>query len=256
MTGVGVAGVPDSHSESDSAFISLSPIPDTVPPRYESIPVGFELADQTGGDWLMEEGNGNTGLALTAEDGKNLVEVQVGVEPGSVTRLIEDLRVGVEPIVEAQNVEGKAVHTCRWPTPLTSRCTPRIRVKYSGKRNAEVKELMGKDEEEVVSKPKRTRTDNVLVNWLKVKVKVWEKEDNIPSLFETGESSRTPSRVSILGEPVEHTIITLVTRCTQYENQISVLKKKVGVLDEVDEATNERLKMYDEERVMQEHTFF
>jgi len=135
--------------------------------------------------------------------------------------------VDVEPIGVAKNVEGGATLCTHWPPPSTSRRSARIRVKYSGKRNAEVKELLGKDAEEVVSKPKRARTDNVQVNWLKKKVKVWEKEDNIASLFESGESSRTPSPVSILGEPVERTIVTLVTRCTQYENQILVLKKKL-----------------------------
>ncbi|KAK1406371.1 hypothetical protein QVD17_41665 [Tagetes erecta] len=141
------------------------------------------------GNWVSRDGNAY--MAPVAEVEANLVEVQVGAH---------------------------------WPSPSTSRRSARIRVKYLGKRNADVKELLGKDVEEVMSKPKKARTENV--------------------------------QVSILGEPVERTLVTLVTRCAQYENQITTLKTKVGVLDEVDETTNERLKSYDEERVMQEHTLF
>ncbi|KAK1406619.1 hypothetical protein QVD17_42086 [Tagetes erecta] len=192
-------------------------------------------------------------MAPTAEVEENLVEVQVGVEPGSATKLIKDLRVGVEPIVEAQNVEGKVAHTTHWPTPATSRRTPRIRVKYSGKAVGEVRKLL---DDEVMSKPKKARIENVQVKFLKEKVKEWERKDDVASMYENGESSNAPTRVSILGEPMERTLVTLVTRCAQHENQITTLKTKVGVLDEVDEAMDERLKTYDEERVMQEHTLF
>ncbi|KAK1414897.1 hypothetical protein QVD17_30659 [Tagetes erecta] len=179
----------------------------------------------------MEEGNGNAELAPTAEDDKKLVDVQVNIEPGDAARLIEGLKVNLEPIEVAQNVEVGVTLGTHWPPPSTSRRSARIRVKYSGTRNADVK-------------------------FLKEKVKEWERKDDVASMFENGESSNAPTQVSILGETVERTLVTLVTRCAQYENQITTLKTKVGVLDEVDEATDEGLKSYDEERVMQEHILF
>ncbi|KAK1428026.1 hypothetical protein QVD17_16852 [Tagetes erecta] len=199
MTGVDGAGEPDSHSDSgsDSAFISLSPSHETAPPRYVSEPVGIDLEGQMRGNWVSR--NENEYMAPVAEVDENLVEIQVGVKLGNVAQFIEDLRVGVEPIVEAQ----------------TSR-----------------------------------------VKFLKEKIKEWERKDDVASIFENGESSNAPTQFSILGEPVERTLVTLVTRCAQYENEITNLKTKVGVLYEVDEATDERLKSYDEERVMQRHTLF
>ncbi|KAK1406611.1 hypothetical protein QVD17_42073 [Tagetes erecta] len=257
MTGVGAVGVPDSHSGSDSAFISLSPIPEIGPPRYVSIPVGLELADQTRGNWLMEERNGNAELAPTAEDGKKLVDVQENVVPGDVARLIEGLKVNVEPIKVAQNVGWGYIRMRRRLCPKSKKA-----------RTENVQEIGGGNDGGKRKTPNDGTKDGECRNGvggdttngdgpgLKEYVKEWERKDDVTSMFENGESSNAQTQVFILGEPVERTLVTLMTRCAQYENQIATLKKKVGVFDKVAEATDERLKSYDEERVMQEHTLF